>query len=169
MLLPFSFYSRTSCVGWRRLFGWHDFFPPNLFELYQTREGCDKMVVCVCVAWCGVCWCTLHSSERPTKLFMGRKGCCFCCLVECGKLTLLLWYLLSCFADGVMNERWLTGIKKGVCASSKISTAYSLGLVSTVVLLLGHIKCCGRLFAPIRNKLTSFIYIPAYPPIKPTG
>lgn len=29
-----------------------------------------------------------------------RKGCCFCRLVELGKLTLLLWYLLSCFADG---------------------------------------------------------------------
>ena len=42
-----------------------------------------------------------------------RKGCCFCRLVELGKLTLLLWYLLSCVADGggvggveeVMNEK----------------------------------------------------------------
>lgn len=152
MLLPFSFYSRTSCVGWRRLFGWHDFFPPNLFELYQTREGCDKMVVCVCVAWCGVCWCTLHSSERPTKLFMGRKGCCFCCLVECGKLTLLLWYLLSCFADGVMNERWLTGIKKrSVCFIKNIYCIFTGPSIHRSIIIRSH-KVLRLAFCPYKKQ-----------------
>lgn len=128
---------------------WFFFF--NLFELYQAHEGCDKMLLCVCVARCSVCRSTRRGSERPTKLCMGRRGCSFCHLVELGKFLRLLWYLLSCFADRVMNERWLTAIKSKEYASSKTSTAYSLALVSTGLLLLGHVKCCSLFFALPEN------------------
>lgn len=30
------------------------FFLSSLFELYQTHEGCDKMLVCVSIARCRV-------------------------------------------------------------------------------------------------------------------
>lgn len=148
------FYSSTSCVGWR-LFVWHAFFSCNLFELYQTHRGCGKMVVCVCVARRSVWWCTRHSLERPTKLFIGRKGCCFCRLVECGKLTLLFWYSLSCFAHTLMNERWLTGTKREVCAPLHMHWS----CVHSIIIIRSY-KVLQSSFSTVRAKLTKLYLHP---------